>query len=213
MAITSSTFRSARVPRRSSSPSRPLSGLRIVVGQLSRDRREPLDLSSAQAGATTRRPGARPRRRALVEDRPEDRERAVGVVDEVEQPRLLRPVDVRRVTISQKPPSPGPRVRRDPVAVLVPDHERDDAAVPQEQALDRLRRTACTAAAEVHVRGAVWTMLTIGWCPNDDDRARAAPRPRVSSASSQRNCVRRRSPGRRCRRRCRGRRSAAPASA
>ena len=93
--MTSSTFRSAGVPRRSVEPVASVLALRVVVGQLARDRREPLDLARAQPRAASRGPRARPRGCAVVEDRPEDRERAVRVVDEVEQTRLLRPVGVR----------------------------------------------------------------------------------------------------------------------
>src|SRR5918998_5937504 len=64
--------------------------LRIVVGERARERRE-LRHRQPERRAGRRRGG----RRRAVENRPEDRQRPVAGVHELDQPALLRPVDVR----------------------------------------------------------------------------------------------------------------------
>jgi len=104
----------------------------------------------------------------VVEDRAPQRDRPVAVVDEVEQPRLLRPVDVRggrdlpeaavRAAARLVAVDAGARHRADPVLVLVAGDETDHGRMAQEQALDGLRRPGRLRAgargrglAQVHV--------------------------------------------------------------
>ena len=63
-------------------------GVRVVERELARRSRR-------AASSTSPTPSARVGGRVVVEDRSPDRDGPVGVVDDVEQPRLLRPVDVR----------------------------------------------------------------------------------------------------------------------
>ena len=117
-------------------------GVGVVEGELARDRGELL----------RRRPDplARVGRRVVVEDRAPDRDGPVGVVDEVEQPRLLRPVDVRgRRDLPEAAlrRAVAARHRADAVVVLVAGDEADHGRVAQEQALDRLEPGRVGAAA------------------------------------------------------------------
>ena len=102
---------------------------------------------------------------------PQSESAAVAVVDEVEQPRLLRPVDVRGGRDLPEAAVGAParlvavdaraRHRADPVAVLVAGDEADDRRVAQEQALDGLgrRRRACRARRSAARLSPRWTSL------------------------------------------------------
>src|ERR687896_1241977 len=116
-------------------PARRSAPLVVVEGELAGDRREPRDRAA--------RPARRgPRRPLVVEDREHQRERAVVVSHELDQARLLRPVDVRRGRDLPEAVRPLARVLAavlvHGVLVLVAVHVREKVRAAAEQVLERL---------------------------------------------------------------------------
>jgi hypothetical protein len=74
----------------------------------------------------------------VLDDPRRDRERAVVVVEEIDDARLLGPVGVRRGHDLPEASAAGAGVGRDPVAVAVTGYERDHRVVALQEAAHRL---------------------------------------------------------------------------